>query len=355
MSNHKILIILFTLSTTLFGINIPINTVKKHEFSQSILVNTKIVQLSNAQQSISSLVNGHLQKYFVKPGQKVKKGQKLALIQSIVISKMTANYLSLKKQSKAVIKNYKAIKSLYLKGIESMQRFNNQSIKKNKILAKLNTLKSQLLALDINVNKLKHATSNLILFAHSKGRISALLKPLNSSININSSIITIVKNQAYFVKSYLPLKYAFKINKNDKIVINYAGKKIITHVIQIMPKLDETTQRIIVLSSINEHVKDLFIDSYVKATVYFGHKKKLIAVKKSALTLFDNQWVVFIPNKQKNNKTKQINYIPVVINIIAQDENFVAVLGIRLGQRYISAKSYYVKSALLKSSLNDGD
>ena len=344
---NKIIITLLGVTSALFALEIPTAKTQMHSFKKSVALNAKIIQLSNAQQSITSLVNGHLEKYFVKPAQDVRKGDKVALIESIEVSKMSADYLALKKQYEAAKRNYEAIEKLYKKGLNSMQTLNAEAIKMSEIAANLTALESQLQTLGINVKNLTKATANFVLYAHSSGRVSALLKPLHSSISSDEAIVSIVKNQAYYVKSFLPLEYATKARIGDKIVVNYAGKEIITHATQIMPKVDETTQRVVMLSSVDQKVDNLFINVYVKSTIYFADAKSYVAVKKSALSFFNNEWVVFVPNEGE--------YLPQVVEIVAQDEKYVGVKGLKLEQEYVSGKSYYVKSALLKSSLGDGD
>jgi multidrug efflux pump subunit AcrA (membrane-fusion protein) len=353
---NKIIPTLTLLCVSIFAIEIPTQKVQMHSFSQSKKINAKVIQLSNAQEAITSVVSGHLEKYFVRPAQIVKKGQKIALIESIVVSKMSADYLSLKKQLKASQKNYEALKRLYDKGMTSMAKLNNESIKTNAIAAKLNALQSQLSTLGIETSKLTQATANYTLYAHSGGKISALLKPLHSAVNENEPLANIAKEQAYYIKSYLPLDYASKVKLGDTVVVDYGGKKIDTHITQIMPKVDEDTQRIIALSSVDEKVKNLFIDAYVEATLYFGKSFEHLAVKKSGLSFFDNEWVVFVPNDEAEKSEQEgAPYEIKVVKILDEDEGYAAVDGLQKGEVYVSDKSYYVKSALLKSSLGDGD
>ena len=360
----------FLLTLALFGgitfadeVKLPIEKTQNHTFKKSVALNAQVVQLSNAQQSITSLVSGHLEKYFVKPAQNVKKGQKIALIESIEVSKMSANYIALKKQLASVTKNYNSIKELYDKGMASMQKLNEEAIAKSEISAKLNALRSQLNTLGIDTNHLQKATSEFYLRSHSDGRVAALLKPLHASVSSQEGVVSIVKNQAYYLKSYLPIEYATKVRLGDKVTFAYADKEIVTHVTQIMPKVDEKTQRVVVLSSVDQRVKGMFIDVYVKATLYFGDAKTYVAVKKSALSFFNNEWVVFVPNEEAKEHHEQEGeaseeespYVPHVVEIVAQDDAYVGIKGLELGEKYVSGQSYYVKSALLKSSLGDGD
>ncbi|HIP20086.1 MAG TPA: HlyD family efflux transporter periplasmic adaptor subunit [Sulfurimonas sp.] len=371
---NKLLLASLILASSLLATEIPISKVSLHKFNKSVALNAQIIQLSNAQQSVTSLVAGHLEKYYVKPAQKVKEGQRVALIESIVVSKMSADYLALKKQLQATDKNYKSVKKLYEKGMTSMQELNNQEIKRSKINAQLTALESQLSTLGIKAEKLKSATANFVLYAHSAGTVSALLQPLHSSINVSEPVINLVKNQAYYIKSFLPLEYATKVKVGDKIVVKYETKDIVTHVTQILPKIDTTTQRVVVLSSVDEKVENFFINTYLKSTVYFGEESTHLAVKKSALSFFNNEWVVFVPNEEEHEEESgeegheeheegsehgehheehEAPYTLAVVKIIAEDENFVAVLGLQEGQEYVSAKSYYVKSMILKGALGE--
>jgi multidrug efflux pump subunit AcrA (membrane-fusion protein) len=364
---NKILYTSLLLGLSLLASKIPTLKVQHHAFNKSVALNAQIIQLANAEQSITSLVDGHLEKYYVKPAQKVKAGQKVALIESIVISKMSANFLALKKQLKAVSENYEASKKLYEKGITSMQKLNNQKIKKSEINAQLTALKSQLQTLGINGDKLTKPRANFVLYAHSAGTVSQLLKPLHSSVTTNEAVISIVKNQAYYVKSFLPIEYATKVRLGDKIVFRYNKKNILTHITQVLPKLDEVTQRVVVLSSVDEEVHNLFINTYVKSTLYFAQKREYLAVKKSALSFFNNEWVVFVPKGEEHEEHGEVDdadehegdeheesFVPYtleVVDIITQDEEYVAIEGLHEGEEYVSENSYYVKSMILKSSL----
>ena len=373
---NKFLVIVVTFGITLFASEIPTQKVKLHNFNTSVGLNAQVIQLANAEQSITALVSGHLENYYVKPAQKVKKGQRVALLESIVVSKMSASYIALKKQLSAVSKNYESTKKLYKKGVASMQELNNQEIKKSEINANLTALKSQLETLGINATTLKKATANFVLYAHSDGVVSSLLKPLHSSVSTDEAVISIVKNQAYYIKSFLPLEYAREVKLGDKIVVNYANQEIVTHITQILPKLDEVSQRVIVLSSVDENVQNFFINSYVEATLYFGEAREYLAVEKSALSFFNNEWVVFVPQEEEHghedehhddekveeekhegeehgehHEDEELPYTLEVVKIITQDDKYVAIEGLHEGEEYVSEKAYYVKSMLLKGSL----
>ncbi len=390
--------------TSLMALDIPEDKAILKEFGASVELNSQIIQLSNSSQSVMSLVSGHIEKYYVKVGQKIKEGQKIVLIKSMLISQMTANYIAQKEQLLALEKNSKALQNLYDKGMISLQEVNQQSIQKNELLSTLTALKSQLNTLGINTNKLKEASSHFVLYAHSDGVVSKILQAEHSSVQEDTPIISLVKEQAFYLKSFLPLKYASKAKIGQKTTINLNGKTIVSHVTQILPQVDEKTQRIVLLSSIDEETENLYINSYIASKLYFSDTKKYVAIKKSALSFFNNEWVVFLHKEEKHEEEKheeadeheghghdeepvrdeheghgheedahdehkelgadadddhtghdeeeeEAAYEVRVVNIITEDDEYVGVEGIHEGEEYISGKSYYVKSMLFKSAL----
>lgn len=365
----KFLLLTALMSTLLFSVEIPTERAQKHAFAKSVELNSKVIQLSNAKQSIMALISGHIEKYYVEPGEKVKTGEKIALIESIELSKMTANYISSKKQFSALNKNYEATQNLYKKGMASIQDLNLQSVQKNAMYAQISALESQLMTLGINTKTLKKASADYILYAHSEGRVSEILQSLHSVIGEDTPVVSIVKDQAFYIKSYLPLEYADVVKVGQKIVIHHNKKDLLAHVTHILPELDEKTQRVVLLSSVNEKVSGLYINAYVSSTLYFDAVQEYIAIKKSALSFFNNEWVVFVPIELEEEKKENhaeadeedeeeesaVPYEARVVKVITQDDTDVAVNGVELGEEYVSDKSYYVKSMLLKSSLGDGD
>ncbi len=387
---NKIFLLISISITSLFSVDIPMANAELRSFGKSIKLNSKIIQLSNAKQSVTSLVSGHLEQYFVEPGQSVKEGQKIALIESMLVSKMTADYISLKKQLASLTENYEANKNLYNKGMLSMQDLNNLSIQLDVMNSNLIGLKSQLNTLGIKTDTLKNATANFILYAHSSGRVSTLLQPLHTVIREDEALISIIKDQAFYIQSYLPLEYGDVIKVGQKLNVKYNGRTILTHITQILPELDAVTQRIVILSSVDEKADNLFINTFVASTLYFEPNKQYVSVKKAALSFFNNEWVVFMHKEHdehnedkhdehddqkhdekddhedhsdemhntndhdgKESEEEEISYEARVVEIITQDEDYVAVNGINIGEEYVSDKSYYAKSMILKSSLGE--
>jgi multidrug efflux pump subunit AcrA (membrane-fusion protein) len=427
------LLLLFTLTvSTLMGVDIPVETSEIRSFGKSLNVNAQIMQLHNTRQAIMPLVDGHIEKYYVKPGQKVTANQKIALIDSIVLSEMTAEYLSLQEQYTVLSENYAASKQLYDKGMLALQDLNRQAIEKESINSKLKKLKSQLLTLGVKAQTLTQASSEYTLYAHSDGIVNEILQPLHSVVGTETPIVSIVKESALYAKAYVPLRYANVLKPGQKSSIAFANTSVGATLTQILPEVDLQTQRITALFAIDDTLSGPYINAFVPLSIYVTDGKEYVAVKKSALSFFQNEWVVFIPKEHEidlheghnhdeidhdihehegrmwvegpdehnehtedaheghnhdvpdrdihdehdhdahmeteehnhevehdghkeeeghDEHAEDVAYDIRVVEIITQDDQYAAVKGLDAGEQYVSDKSYYVKSMLLKSSL----
>jgi len=354
----KILLFL-SISSLLFAVEIPIKKAEKHLFGKEIQLNAKVIQLSNAKQAIMAQVSGHIERYFVKPNQQIKTGQKIALLQSTKLSELTAQYIATKRQNYALLKTYQANKDLYKKGLISAQELSTQEVQKDAMFSKLSTLKSKLQTLEIDTKNLKKASSDYILYAHSDGVVSKLLQPLHAVVDKEEKLISIVKEQAFYIESYLPLKYIQKVKIGDKLVAKSGDESIITKINQILPNIDEKSQRVVLLSQVTQKTNSLFIGAYLDATLYSSQTKEFVAVEKSALSFFNNEWVVFVPKEEEHQDLElkhdehdeEVPYEAKVVEVLAEDEKYVAIKGLKEDEAYISDKGYFIKSMLLKSSL----
>ena len=338
-----------------FSSEIKLENAEIREFGKTVELNSKVIQLPSSKQSLMALLDGRIVKYYVKEGDLVKKGDKIALIQSIELSKMSAEYLALKEQLKSIEENYDGNLILNKKDIVSKQELNLLNIQRKDIYAKLETITSQLKTLDIEVKDIKNTISEYTLFAYNSGIVSSLLKTEYSAVSKDTEIVSIVKEKSFYLKSYIPITYYEYLKPGQKISTNFNGKNIITYIEKILPELDEITQRIIVLSSIDDDQIKLYSNLYLGSTLYYETDQKYISVKKSAISFMNNEWVIFVPNEKETSHTEdeEQEFKPLDIKIIQENDEYVAVEGIEENQKYVRDEPYKAKSLVLKSSLGE--
>ena len=366
-----------------------------------IQTNAQITQLSDQQQEIVSRLSGHLEAYYIKPGQHVKKGDKVVLIVSIELSKMTAEYLALIQQLKAVSAQKDTVMTLHKKGIASQNDVSNAIIALEGIRSKQNALTSQLKSLGINPTELKEATDQFILYAHDDGVVGKILAPLHSNVDAQTALVTLVNQDGYFAIAYLGVKDAMKVSKETKGWIDIAGKSYLSSFIQLLPNIDNETQRAKVLFEIQNSPSNLLLGAFTQMDISLAPMRNAVMVKKSALTLFNGEWVVFVEkeheeasghdekpvhekedahghddhdhdahkaDKEHENHENEAHeeeeeghdeheeespYEAKAVQVIAYAGEYAAVKGLEAGEEYVSDGVYFVKSIILKSSLGE--
>jgi multidrug efflux pump subunit AcrA (membrane-fusion protein) len=374
----RLLILLLPLA--LFAEQIKIEHAKIRKVGKIVHTNAKIIQLSTQKQLVVSRLPGHIEHYFVTAGDRVEKGDKIARIESIALSDMTAKYLALKQQANAARSALQTARTLYKKGLGSQNALNSKIVALEEILAKRNALASQLRSLGIDARRLKQPTDRLVLKAHAKGEIGEILAPLHSNVDAQTPIVSIVQEGGYYALAYMNIEDAIKVDGASKAVVKIAQRLYPAHFIQLYPQVDEETQRAKLLFMLKEHRGKILLGAYVPIDIEISPYKEAVTIRQSALTLLNGDWVIFIPKKTEVSKRHdedekheseehveeehqeeehehhheaEIPYEPRVVEVVARVGNIAVVKGIKAKEEYVSDGVYFVKSMILKSSLGE--
>ena len=375
---NKYVLASLLLVNTLFALEVPIDEVEKRTFNESIVTNSQVVQLSSAKSILMARLGGKVIAYHVKEGERIKKGQHVATIESLALTSQLSELKGLKTQLRVGQKNYEMTKKLYDIGVESLLKLNQQEEERTVLTSQIEKIESTLaLVKGRSGNQYK-------VYAQSAGRVEEFLTPLNAVVNENEALISIVKGkESFLIKSFIPLKYASKIRVGQKGSIVYGEEEYKMHITQILPTIDQETQKMTVLSTLDKPVNNLFVNTFLDSKLFLGKGKSYLTIKKSALSFFNNEWVVFVPEHHEGeehqddhdetrrgrtdvstlehdehnehghdeHEEEEVPYDIRVIKILKEFDGYVAIEGLKEHEDYVSDKSYYVKSLLLKSSL----
>ncbi|HFQ60707.1 MAG TPA: HlyD family efflux transporter periplasmic adaptor subunit [Epsilonproteobacteria bacterium] len=392
MTKYLLLPLTFlALNTYAFSSEIKVEHAQRKPLGKMVRTNAKITQLSNQKQDIVSRLSGHLEAYYVKAGQSVKKGDKVALIESITLSKMSAQYLALLQQAHAAQNQKNAVTKLHKKGLASQNDLSKAIIALQEIRSKQNALASQLHSLGIDVKNLHKATDKFVLYAHANGIVGKIVAPLHSNVNAQTLLMTLVNQSHYYAIAYLSVEDAMKVDAQTKGWLRIDKESYPTTFVQLLPTIDIETQRAQVLFSIDNTSSHLLLGAFSEMDISLAPTIETVMVKKSALSLYQGEWVVFVEkehesaehhdeksdhahdeekedhDKDEGHKEKgehgegheghgeheEAPYTAKVVHIIAYVGNDVAVKGLNEGEEYVSEGVYFVKSMILKSSLGE--
>jgi len=400
----RYLLILLPLLTQ--ATQIEIDRVMKKPLGHIVQTNAQITQLSNQKQEIVSRLPGHIEHYYVKAGQSVKSGDKVVLIESIALSKLSSDFIALKQQIIPAKAQVTTTKKLYKKGLASKNTLNAHLQNLETLRSQKNALSSQLEALGVDASKLKKATKEFILYAHADGVVGKILVSLHANVDTQTSIMTLVNQNGYYATAFLSVKDAMKLDANTIGFITLGELTYTCHFVQLLPSIDQETQRAKVRFSIENAPSNLLLGAFVQMRIALPPMKEMLTVKKSALTLYQGEWVIFTPKAHNENnaheghdahenhdehkedahdehdaheghahETKEQHsthdahenldehkedthedetpYDANVVEVIAYSGDEVAIKGLHEEDAYVSKGVYFVKSMLLKSSLGE--
>ncbi len=164
-------------------------------------------------EDIYSPLEGLVKKLFVKEGDRVKKGQKLAYVYSPEIAKLITQI----KQAEALASNYRELyeneKALYQKKVISYSRYFNAKIQYKNALAKLNALKKQL-SIYGEVEK-----GYLVLKSHIDGYIAHQEVVLGDSVGLDKKLFKIHAHDRVWTVAFVPVKDTSLMKKGEKAVV----------------------------------------------------------------------------------------------------------------------------------------
>lgn len=349
---------------------IVIDTAQTKSFGKILRTNAKVVQLSDQKQRIVSRLGGHLEAYHVKPGSSVKRDDAIATLKSLRLSRMSAQYLSLKKELAAAKQKLASTQTLYKKGLASRTDLNREEMNAAGVEAKLGALKTQLQSLGIDPNRLKKPTDTLVVRAHAAGTVSELLVPLHTNVDSNTPIVTITTSRGYYAVAFLDPRDALHLRESVEGVLKLGGLTYPCRSLYLLPEVDEETQRAQLIFAIEKHDQPLLLNAYGEMDIDLPPKKSYTAVKRSGLTMFGGEWVLFVPkaesgeeeayeHEEEHGEEKEEHhheappYEPHVVKIVAQFGDWVAVEGMHPGEKYVADGVYFVKSMMLKSELGE--
>ncbi len=284
-------------------------------------------------EAIYSPVEGLVKKLFVKEGDPVKKGQKLALIYSPEIRKLIADI----KLAKVKVDNLKAIyereKRLYEAEVIPYGRFFTAKINYENALGELNALKESLKAYgEIEGNY-------LVLKSHIDGYVAVQNVVLGDSVDLSKQLFKIHSHEKLWVVALVPVAETKFFKKGILVqILSPLGKTkgivdFISH--KVDPETKRNEVRIIGDNSNDTLKPNMFVDVFVRK----GDIKGLFIPEK-AVVIKDGKFYAF----QKENS----HVAPVELILGEKIDGFYRVLdGLHEGDQIITEGVSFLKSRFL--------
>ena len=209
-------------------------------------------------QAVYSPVEGLIKKLFVKEGDKVKKGQKVALIYSPKITKLLSNIYLAKVNLENARKVYEREKQLYENQVIPYTRYFNAMVNYENAKGKLEALEKTLKAYG------EIEDGFIVLRSNMNGYVAKQNVILGDSVNLNKQIFKIHSHERLWVVAFVPVQdiTLFNRGKNIKIISpigsSYGKVDFISH--SVDPDTKRNPIRIIADNSKDTLKPNMFVD-----------------------------------------------------------------------------------------------
>ncbi|WP_457640112.1 efflux RND transporter periplasmic adaptor subunit [Persephonella sp.] len=284
-------------------------------------------------EAVYSPVEGLIKMLLVKEGDPVVKGQKLALIYSPEIRKLTADI----KLAKVRLKNLKAVyereKQLYEKKVIPYSRYFQAKINYENALGELQALEESLKAYGEIENGL------LVLKAHIDGYVAQQNVVLGDSVDLGKQIFKIHSHDVLWVVALVPVVDTVLFKKNLEVtIISPLGKTtgivdFISHKVDPETKLNQVR---IIADNKKETLKpNMFVDVYIRTG-----KITDLFIPEKAVVIKDGKFFVFL------KKGEHVH--PVEVHLKEKINGYYRLVdGIKEGELLITEGVSFLKSRFL--------
>ncbi|WP_439184056.1 efflux RND transporter periplasmic adaptor subunit [Carboxylicivirga taeanensis] len=272
-------------------------------FKSGISANGYICAQPNGVAQVNSILPGRVEAVYVTLGQKVRKGQKLALISSSQLIDLQQHYLRAIALRKKLTADYARIKELYKSNIGSEKEFLMVESEYRLVVADYNALSLQLkrLNLDLEAIGAGNIVDSYCLIAPIEGELTQLNVVLGDGIEVQENIAEVIDTKRLqlslsvfekdmpFVKTGSPVVFQ---------VVNKAQEMYTGQLTAIARRVQEHSKSIECRASIApEDMQEFVYKAYVKAQIITSQNDGL-GLPEEALVKLGGDSYYFVVKKQ---------------------------------------------------------
>ena len=240
------------------------------------------------------------------PGNNVKKGQTLAILENPEFVDIQQNYLEAKSKLKFAKAEYERQEELYKNGISSQKNMQQVTSDYKSLKVQVNALEQKLSLIGINSSKLNedNISRSVALVSPISGYVKTANISIGKSVSPSDVLFEIINTEKLFLELNLYEKDADKVSNGQKIhfLINNETEEHNASIYQIGKSItaDKTYK---VYANVSSYCKNLLPGMYVNAHIE-ASTNQVTALPTEAIVSFNDKDYIFIfeKNKKENGK-----------------------------------------------------
>ena len=327
-------------------------TIQSQSLSQKITAPAEILLNQYKTAYVSSKIAAQVKKRLVKLGDKVKKGQKLVILQAVTTPELAANMIAIadleaglataKGELSIAAAEWKRIKAIGTDLI-SAKRIDEAKITRNQAAAQVRAYQQSqqkmqgLLSAGMSPNRL------ITITAPQAGTVIKDNFVLGQVIDSSDILFEISDLSHLWVEARLKPNQVNNIQKNSRVNITVDQHHLDGKIINIGQLLDEETKTLAVRIELSKASPFLYPGQFVQARINSRESHTGIAVPNQAvLRSADGDWMVLVQSAQGHFEPKEIE-------VQQKLGDKTVITGIAIGSKIVSKGAFFVQSEIAKS------
>ena len=281
-------------------------TLQKVEFTDEIKERGIADVPPQSKATISPVISGAVKSIFVRPGDRVNKGQALLSFEGPEIIGLQQSYLEISEQLKSLEAEYKRQKALYAENISSEKLFLEAESNYKKTAAACEGLKQQLLLLNLNIGNITQGkiSSSAVIYAPIAGdiiRINADISKFIQPSDVVAEIADTRQLQLYlsvFEKDIVLIHTGQKVNFS----LPNSPNQLFSATISNVGKAIDRTDRSATVQAIPKDIAQtrLLTGMYIDAGIVIGSKTVWALPVDALITEDDGNFLLLLQSSDNN-------------------------------------------------------
>ncbi len=335
---------------------IVLGTFSKKNLNEVVSSNgyTKLPPQNQADVSVHS--SGIVKNIFVEEGEKVRKGQVIATIESPEFAKLKEAYLHSRSNLTFLKADYERQKTLNEEAVNAKKTYEKAKSDYEMEQARFASLKKQLALL--NINLAESASATVPVLAPISGYVTEIHIRIGTAITAGTSLLNIVDNSKLHVDLLVYEKDLYKVKKGQKvrlILTNQNQNEIVGTIFGVGKAFENDTKAVAIHAEIDNKDEKLISGMYVNALIDLG-ANAVFALPLESVVKADGRSFIFVLDKNDSGDN-EYHFKRIEVKEGASQLGFVQVdvlQQINPDAKIAVDGAYYIQSHLTKSQGGGG-
>ncbi len=281
--------------------NIEIGTIELRSMSGTLKVNGIVSVAPQNLATVSMPMGGFIKSTNLMPGNAVRKGQTLAIIENQEFIDIQQNYLEAKNRCELAKTEYDRQKELFKSDVSSQKNMQQVTSNYKSLKVQVKALEQKLSLIGINPFRLTedNISRSVAVVSPISGYIKAVNVSIGKSVSASDVLFEIVNSDKLFLELTLFEKDADKVSNGEKIRF-YTNNETEQHeaIIYQTGKSINNDKTYKVYANVVGRCKNMLPGMYVNATIQ-AKSNQVTSVPSASIVSFDDKDYIFVFEKNK--------------------------------------------------------